>query len=87
MTYTIPTEALSEDFAANLAHFLTSNTDSCCGRWKGQMNAKDQRALFGRFLGKGMLVIDGANEQIMMVVSVCFGQDSDIRFRSSWAEI
>jgi hypothetical protein len=87
MTYTIPTQALSSDHAANLAHFLTLNTGSCHGRWKGQMKANDQRALFGRFLGKGMLIIDGDVEQIKMVVSVCFGQDWDVRFRSTWAEI
>lgn len=87
MTYTIPTQALSDDFSANLAHFLTINADGCCGHWEGQMKAKDQKALFGRFLGKGRLVIDGATEQVRMVVSVCFGQDWDVRFRSSWTDL
>ena len=48
------------DYAANLAIFLVEKTGSCLGSWKGNLPAAQQRALFGRFLGKGKLIIDGS---------------------------
>jgi hypothetical protein len=75
------------DFAANLAFFLQDKTGSIFGHWSGRMSAKDQRALMGQFLGKGTLVIDGNDETIKMVVSACFGQDTVISARATWAEL
>ncbi len=72
------------DYAANLAIFLTEKAGTCMGCWKGRMPAAQQRALFGRFLGKGLLIIDGTNERIEHVVKVCFGLDYDITATVSW---
>lgn len=78
---------IGDDYAANLAFFLLENTKSVCGRWSGWMKASDQRKLFGRFLGKGRIIIDGAKERVMMSVSVCFGTDWDAREDLSWNDL
>ena len=75
------------DYAANLAHFLQAHTGSVYGIWRGRMTASDQRKLFGRHLGKGLLVIDGTQERIRMIVKVCFGTDFDTRADISWREL
>ncbi len=67
------------DYAANVAFFLQEKTGSVLGQWKGKMSAAEQRSLLGRFLGKGMIVIDGAQESICNRVKVCFGLDYDDR--------
>jgi hypothetical protein len=85
--YTLPADLLGTDYAANLAFFLLENTGSICGRWAGSMPAKDQRVLFGRFLGKGRLVINGQTEALMMFVKVCFGTDSDMRENIAWRDL
>jgi hypothetical protein len=75
------------DYAANLAAFLHAETGSVCGRWSGRMCASDQRALFGRFLGKGTLAIDGARETLEHWVKVAFGLDVDCRERLHWRDL
>ena len=67
------------DYAANVALFLLEKTGSVFGQWKGKLSAAEQRSLLGRFLGKGTIVIDGANETICNRVKVCFGLDYDDR--------
>lgn len=67
------------DYAANVAIFLLEKTGSIYGRFTGRMSAAEQRALFGRFIGKGQIIIDGANETICNRVKVCFGLDYDDR--------
>jgi hypothetical protein len=84
--YSIPFSGPT-DYAANLAHFLLANAGSVWGSWKGQMKAADQRALFGRFLGKGLIVIDGEAETLKMYVKVCFGTDFDIRETLAWRSL
>ena len=46
--------------------------------WWGRMPAKQQREVFGIFLGKGTLHIDLLNGRVDHFVKVCFGTDSDI---------
>lgn len=75
------------DYAANLAIFLTEHSGSCLATWQGKMTAKDQRALFGRFLGKGDIVIDGEEETVLNRVSVCFGMDCDDRNITRWRNL
>jgi hypothetical protein len=72
------------DYAANLAFFLLQKTGSVLGIWKGPMPAAEQRTLFGRFLGKGQIVIDGTRETVCNRVKVCFGQDYDDRNTVAW---
>lgn len=73
------------DNAANLAIFLTEKTGTCLGKWKGKMSAAEQRALFGQFLGKGTVEIDGDAETLVHWVKVGFGQDYDITFDRKWS--
>lgn len=73
------------DYAANLSFFLLEKTDSVLGQWAGKMTAAEQRALFGRFIGKGKIVIDGTAETICNRVKVCFGLDYDDRNVLRWA--
>lgn len=75
------------DYAANLAIFLTEKTGSCLKAWSGKLTAAEQRALFGRFLGKGTIQIDGANETLRHVVKVCFGLDYDVTADLKWAAL
>jgi hypothetical protein len=72
------------DYAANLALFLLEKTGSVFGNFCAKMTASDQRALFGRVLGKGTIVVDGTAETICNRVKVCFGLDSDDRNVTAW---
>ena len=67
------------DYVSNVCIFLIEKTGSVNGKWEGKMSAKEQRELFGRFIGKGTIVIDGANEVVLNRVKVCFGHDWDDR--------
>jgi hypothetical protein len=75
------------DYAANLALFLLDKTGSVLGRWEGKLLAVQQRHLFGRYLGKGTIVIDGTAETICNRVKVCFGLDSDDRNVTNWRDL
>jgi hypothetical protein len=75
------------DYAANLALFLTERKGTPLATWEGHMTAADQRALFGRFLGKGKIVIDGEAETIANRVRVCFGHDYDDRNVTRWGAL
>lgn len=75
---------MTTDYAASLALFLVEKTGSCFGEWAGYMPAAEQRALFGRFLGKGRIVINGSDETIRNRVKVCFGLDFDDRNVTDW---
>lgn len=78
---------MTTDRAANLALFLTEKTGSCLGTWKGKLPAAEQRGLFGQFLGKGTIEIDGAAETLVHWVTVCFGQDYDVTFNRKWSAL
>lgn len=73
--------------AANLALFLKEKTGTIYGVWKGHMKAAEQRALFGRFLGKGRVVINGDAETITHTVKRCFGLDFETTFNSTWGAL
>lgn len=75
------------DYAASLAFFLQEKTNSIFGNWTGRMTAAQQRALFGRFLGKGTLIIDGENETLKHRIKVCFGLDSEDTVQLRWAQL
>lgn len=85
--YEIRDELLSDDRAANLALFLTVNCGSCLATWRGRMSAKDQRRLFGRFLGKGLIQIDGERELLDHWRKVCFGLDSECTARIAFRDL
>ena len=75
------------DRAAMLALFLTERTGSCLKVWSGKLTAAEQRALLGRFLGKGKVWIDGANETVEHHVKVCFGADTECTANLKWSEL
>lgn len=75
------------DYAANLALFLVEKTGSTLSTWSGKLPAKDQRELFGRFIGKGKIVIDGERETVCNRVKVCFGLDYDDRNTTNWRSL
>jgi hypothetical protein len=75
------------DYAANLAIFLTEKTGSCLKTWKGRLSAAEQRDLFGQFLGKGTIEIDGTAETLAHWVKVCFGQDFNVTFERKWGAL
>lgn len=75
------------DFAASLAFFLLEKEGSIFAEWRGRMRAAEQRALFGRFLGKGTLIINGENETLIHRVKVAFGHDWDDTKNLRWAQL
>lgn len=76
----------TNDYAAQLALFLLDKVGSIWGIWEGRLTAAEQRALFGRFLGKGWLRIDGRKETVTHIVKVAFGMDWDINADLTWAD-
>jgi hypothetical protein len=80
-------KAKQPDFAASLALFLLEKTGTVLGRWMGKMLAEEQRALFGRQIGRGQIVIDGSTETICNRVKVCFGHDWDDRNVTAWRQL
>jgi hypothetical protein len=76
-----------KDFAAQLAFFLLEHTGSVFGIWVGKLSAAGPRDLFGRFIGKGKIVIDGERETLCNRVKVCFGLDWDDRNVTKWAAL
>lgn len=85
MTTTTTTDG--SDIAGSLAVFLLDKTGSIFGKWTGRLTAKEQRALFGQFIGRGLLVIDGSDETIRHRVQTCFGLDSEVTASGSWREL
>lgn len=75
------------DIAANIAFFLLEKTGSVCGKWNGTLSAKEQREIFGHFIGKGMLSIDGAKETVEHTVKVAFGMDYETTFYATLNDI
>ena len=75
------------EYAGQLALFLLEKTGSIFGVWSGRMTASEQRALFGLFLGKGLIIIDGEQETICNRVKVCYGWDYDDRNWRHWRQL
>lgn len=78
---------MKTDYAAQLALFLLAQTGSIWGRYRAPMPAKQQRALFGRFLGKGNIIIDGTDESVSMKRRVCFGTDWEEVGYTKWGAL
>ena len=72
------------DYAAELAFFLLEKTGSVCGTWHGKLTAAEQRTICGRVIGRGTIVINGADETVLNRVKVCFGLDWDDRNVTTW---
>ncbi|MCX4150009.1 MULTISPECIES: hypothetical protein [Paraburkholderia] len=75
------------ELAARLALFLVKRKGDRAARWSGTLLAAEQRALFGRFLGKGTLTIDGARERIRHSVSRSFGMGRQVTADLAWTEL
>jgi hypothetical protein len=80
-------ETAKEDRGAAMSFFLLDNVKSIFGVWVGRMSYADQRALFGKVIGKGRIYIDGAQELVDMSVSMAFGQDRDVVWSKRWSAI
>jgi len=78
---------MNELYVSNLVLFLINKTNSVWGVWTGKMTAKEQRNLFGRFIGKGKIVINGEDETVCNRVKVCFGLDYDDRNIVHWRDL
>ncbi len=70
--------------ATSLAFYLTRATGTPCGRVQVRMPAADQRTLFGRYLGRGLIIIDGSTETVEHVVKRCFGLDHEVTACIPW---
>lgn len=65
------------EVAANMAHLLLANGHGIFDTTELRMTAADQRRVFGLFLGKGSLVIDGGNDRVSNMSVTCFGMDRE----------
>ncbi len=72
------------DHAAALALFLTEKKGSPLATWSGHMTAAEQRALFGRYMGKGKVWIDGTAETVEHWKKTGFGMDGDCTASVQW---
>lgn len=75
------------ELAAKLGLFLVARTGNRVGKWSGTLLAAEQRALFGRFIGKGMLTIDGTRERIKHSVTQSFGMRREVTRDLRWTEL
>jgi len=73
--------------ATDLANYVTQATGTPLGCVKVRMPKADQRALFGQYFGKGLIVIDGETETVSHVIKVAFGADYDITKQVSWRDL
>ena len=73
--------------AANMSLFLLEKTGSVCGTFRGKLPAKQQREMYGQFLGKGKITINGNDETLCHTIKVCFGHDYDDTFNKKWTEL
>ena len=81
-------QAISKtDFAASLAAFLLEKKGSVLGSWRGKLTATEQRSLFGRFLGKGTIIINGTEETLIHRIKVCFGLDWEDTASLAWRDL
>ena len=88
LTYKMPVpELLGEDRASNITFFLLENGQNVWGKWRGNMRAADQRAIFGLVVGRGQIWIDGTEEQVGHNISVCFGTMRETVWQRSYARL
>jgi hypothetical protein len=71
----------------NLTQFILTKTGTIWGTWSGKLTAVEQRALLGRYIGKGTIVINSFEETVCNRVKVCFGQDWDDRNVTKWSAL
>lgn len=75
------------DYVGSTVVFLLEKTGSIFGKFYGKMSAQEQRNVFGRYLGKGTIIIDGSAETICNRVKVCFGMDYDDRNVTKFSQL
>lgn len=83
----IAAQANPHELAAKIGMFLVTRTGRCNGQWRGKLLAAEQRALLGRYFGRGTLIIDGARERIRYQVERLFGAGTDTRADLAWADL
>jgi hypothetical protein len=83
----IAAQANPHEPAAKIGMFLVTRTGRCNGQWRGKLLAAEQRALLGRYFGRGTLIIDGARERIRYQVERLFGAGTDTRADLAWADL
>ncbi len=71
-------------WAVSLALFLIERTGSEDGRWSGKLDAEEQRALFGRFLGRGEICIDGERKCLLHRAQMLFAPGSRVTASLRW---
>jgi hypothetical protein len=80
-------EAAETDRAAAMAFYCLEYAGSIYGRVYGYMTAADQRILFGRKIGKGLIIVDGSDETVGHSVSMCFGTMRDTVWTAPWRDL
>jgi hypothetical protein len=68
----------------NITSFLVEQNNTVLKVWSGKLTAKQQKNIFGRYLGKGTIVINPETETVSHIVKVCFGTDYDVTVEMSF---
>lgn len=75
---------MNHQLAEKLTALLLDREGSIFGCWIGKMSKKEQLDLFGRYFGKGSIIINGENETVTHSVKVSFGQDVEWTAQMKW---
>ena len=71
----------------NIAAFLQETKGSVLASWSGKMSAKQQREMFGVFMGKGEIEINGTKETVSHTIKVGFGMDYETTWGATFGTI
>lgn len=77
----------NEIYVSNLVELLLDKTGSIFGNVRLNLTAKEQRAMFGQYLGKGTIIINGNDETVIHRKKVCFGADWEDTERLQWKDL
>lgn len=75
------------DRIKTLENFLLDKTHSQYGLWRGKLTAKEQRDLFGKYMGRGKFWIDGSDQTLVMTTRVAYGHDSQETVILRWTDL
>jgi hypothetical protein len=74
-------------YVNNLVNLLLDKEGSIFAIHRCKLTAKEQRELFGQYLGKGTIIINGTEETIIHRVKVAYGNDWDDTSRLQWKDL
>jgi len=78
---------MNADKIESMSALVIARCDSPWGRVTLKMNKAEQVAMFGQYMGRGTIIVDGEAEEVRHVVSCCFGQDYEVTKTVKWIDL